>query len=313
MAGSGTVTELEPGGDNAIAVTLGILGDEWNLWILRYALQGDRRYRDWIERGEISNAVLTARLTRLTDSELLERVQYQTRPARHEYRLTARGHGVWPVLLTMWAWEQQWAPDHRGQLPARRHTVCAARFTPVLVCGHCDRPVGAPDVEAQLGPSGQWSRSVPAATGRRRSGRARSPEILPHTMELLGDRWSAALLGAAFLGATRYGQFAERMGAPPAVVAGRLRRFTELGVLEELPNPARPAWVTYHLTDKGRAFFPVVACMIDWGLRWFRAPEGPAIVLCHRECDHTFTPVLTCSHCGERLRASTVSIEPSGG
>ncbi|WP_237658156.1 MKRN2 opposite strand protein [Rhodococcus ruber] len=56
-----------------------------------------------------------------------------------------------------------------------------------------------------------------------------------------------------------------------------------------------------------------VACMIDWGLRWFRAPEGPAIVLCHRECDHTFTPVLTCSHCGERLRASTVSIEPSGG
>ncbi|GAA3197975.1 hypothetical protein GCM10020255_101030 [Rhodococcus baikonurensis] len=46
------VTELPAGGPNALAVTLGLLGDEWNLWILRFALLGSRRYNDWLALGE---------------------------------------------------------------------------------------------------------------------------------------------------------------------------------------------------------------------------------------------------------------------
>ena len=65
-------TQLEPGGPNAIAVTLGLLGDEWNLWILRHAVAGCRRYGDWIARGPISHAVLSARLATLADAGLVE-------------------------------------------------------------------------------------------------------------------------------------------------------------------------------------------------------------------------------------------------
>ncbi|MGF7122860.1 winged helix-turn-helix transcriptional regulator [Rhodococcus sp. AG1013] len=53
--------------------------------------------------------------------------------------------------------------------------------------------------------------------------------------------------------------FAEWTGAPSAVLADRLRVFTELGVLSERPAPEYPGRVTYHLTRKGRAFFPVRA------------------------------------------------------
>ncbi|MEC4019813.1 enoyl-CoA hydratase-related protein [Streptomyces sp. H27-D2] len=84
-------TRLPPGGQNAIAEALGLLGDEWTLLILRYALQGTRRYQDWRERLPISHAVLSARLTRLTDAGLLARDAYQQRPVRYEYRLTPRG------------------------------------------------------------------------------------------------------------------------------------------------------------------------------------------------------------------------------
>ncbi|MEO9329477.1 winged helix-turn-helix transcriptional regulator [Gordonia aurantiaca] len=310
MAHRATYTELEPGGDNAIAVTLGALGDEWNLWILRYAIAGCRRYGDWMEQGPISNSVLSGRLARLTDLGLFEKVRYSERPVRHEYVLTRRGVSVWPILLGMWAWEASWAPVSDAPLPGMRHSGCGRYFSPVLVCGSCGGEITRRDVAACLGPSGDWSRSVPASIGRRRSSSVVKPsQLLPHTMELLGNRWSAAMLGALLLGATRFGELAERTGAPPAMVADRLRRFTELGVITTEPVRTRPDWVAYRLTDKGEAFFPVVVLMIAWGQRWFRAPEGPAIVFTHRECGQRFEPRLICSECGQALHASEVLVE----
>ncbi|WP_168706519.1 winged helix-turn-helix transcriptional regulator [Gordonia paraffinivorans] len=309
MARRAAYTELEPGGDNAIAVTLGALGDEWNLWILRYAIAGCRRYGDWMEHGSISNSVLSARLARLTELGLFDKVRYFDRPARYEYQLTGRGVSVWPILLSMWAWEARWAPMSDAPLPAMRHRECGSRFAPVLVCAACGEETVRHDVAARLGPSGDWSRSVPASIGRRRSANALKPsQLLPHTMELLGNRWSAAMLGAFMLGARRFGELSDRTGAPPAMVADRLRRFTELGVISTESAPNRPDWVTYHLTEKGEAFFPVVVLMIAWGQRWFRAPEGPAIEFTHR-CGKRFDPLLVCSECRQRLRATEVLVE----
>lgn len=310
VGGNDRYSELSTAGDNAIAVTLGTLGDEWNLWILRHAVGGCRRYGDWMAQGAISNSVLATRLARLTDLGLFDKIEYSARPARLEYVLTERGRAVWPVLLAMWAWEQSWAPDTDTPLPGMRHTTCGEVFTPVLTCGGCGETADLRTVTAKLGPSGAWSRSVPAAAGRRRSTGARQPsEVLPHTMELLGNRWSAAILGALLLGASRFSELCDRTSAPPAMVADRLRRFDELGVISTSPNPTRQDWVMYGLTAKGEAFFPVIAMMIDWGQRWFRAPEGPAIVFRHQTCRRKFTPKLTCNVCATVLLAHQVAVE----
>lgn len=310
MAAQHTYTELPAGSDNAIAVTLGALGDEWNLWILRFAIEGCRRYGDWMARGGISNSVLAARLSQLTELGLFERVRYSERPVRYEYSLTERGRGVWPILLAMWAWEQSWAPASEAPLPRMRHAVCGATFTPVLVCAACGAPAARHDVAAALGPSGAWPRSVPTSIARRRSTTAKHPtEILPHTMELLGNRWSAAMLGALFMGANRFGELSEMTSAPPAMVADRLRRFQDLDVVVARPNPTRPDWVTYNLTPKGEAFFPVISLMITWGQHWFRAPEGPAIVFTHRVCGGSFDPRLVCGQCDRVLHGGEVLIE----
>ncbi len=301
---------LTPGGDNSIAVALGLLGDEWNLWILRHSFQGAKRYRDWMGAGGISHAVLSSRLAVLTDAGLLERTPYQDRPARYEYRRTACGQELWSILLSVWSWELRWAPDH-GVLPLMRHTTCDRHFTPRLECASCGSPADARDVVAEMGPSGGWTRSVPAASNRRRSsGAVRMPHVLPQTMDLIGNRWSAAMLGSALLGARRYSEFAERMRASPTIVAERLRTFTELGVLSETPSTERVDRTTYHLTDKGRAFFPVVVAMIAWGQRWFPAPEGDAIAFTHVACGDGFTPRFSCSECGGELESTTVMVEP---
>lgn len=312
-------TELEACGPNAIAVTLGLLGDEWALWILRHAVDGCRRFGDWLDRGPMSTAVLTSRLARLTDAGLVDRVPYSDRPVRHEYVLTARGRSVWPILPAMWAWEKDHArvaPVASAEppaLPAMRHRLCGREFAPIASCAVCGGAVTRRDVAAALGPSGAWSRSVPDSAGRRRSAAARRPTpYLTHTMELLGDRWSAALLGAFMLGGTRFGELAERTGAPPATLADRLRRFEELDVVVTRSHPDRRGWVTYALTERAEAFFAVIALMIAWGQRWFRAPEGPAIEFTHLACGAPLEPRLDCDRYGRQLRASEVAVDARG-
>lgn len=303
---SDEATLLPAGGENAIAVTLGLMGDEWTLSILRYALRGVRRYQDWRAELPISDAVLSARLAELSRHGLLTREAYQERPTRYEYRLTERGRQIWPVLVSIWAWEYRWVADHAEQLPWMRHRLCGEPMEPVLTCAACEKPVRPRDVHSEVGPSGSYGRSIPSGNTRRRSGSGASA-LFPETMTLIGNRWSVAMLGAAFLGAHRFGEFRERLGAPPTMIADRLRTFCALHVLETTPNPARPDWATYRLTDKGRAFFPVIMTAIAWGQRWYHAPEGPALASAHT-CGAPFEPMLTCDNCTRPLDEKDVLV-----
>ncbi|MBF6212598.1 helix-turn-helix transcriptional regulator [Nocardia puris] len=309
MCGKRSPSELRAGGDNAIAVTLGLLGDEWNLWILRHALRGDRRYLDWMSRGGISNAVLTHRLSQLTDVGLFTRSAYQDNPRRYEYLLTPRGRGVWPILLGLWNWELRWS-SAAVDLPRIVHADCGAPCVPELRCGICAEVLDLDSVVADPGPSGEWGRSVPAASGRRRSSSASAAAILPDTMRLIGNRWSVAVLGALMLGTHRFRDFSARVGASPAIIAGRLQDFVAAGVAEAAPNPDRPGWVWYRLTDKGRDFFPVIYLMITWGQRWFRAPEGDALVFRHRDHEHAPEPRWVCDQCHQPISGGSIIERP---
>ena len=131
---------------------------------------------------------------------------------------------------------------------------------------------------------------------------------MPQTIELIGNRWSAAALAAAFLGARRFTDMLVMTGAPPTIVSDRLRTFCQMGVLEAVAAKAGSGRAEYRLTDKGRAFFPHVMVMLDWGDRWFRAPEGPATLLTHTTCGGEFHPVLHCSACGRELHGSQIQV-----
>jgi DNA-binding HxlR family transcriptional regulator len=299
---------------NSISATLGLIGDEWNLLIIRHAIAGARRYNDWRDRLGIANSVLTARLKRLTSIGVFERVAYQDRPVRHEYLLTALGREVWRILLVIWAWELHWVPSQRASLERMRHGACGRRFEPLMACRSCGKTADVHDVTGVFGPSGSYARSVPSEKTRRRSAPSdtQGPGLFPETVSLIGNRWSAALLASAFQGAHRFTEFESRLSAPPTIVADRLRTFCSLGVLEPVVADDRADRNLYHLTDKGRAFFPVIMVAVDWGERWFPAPEGPAMYFTHTACGLPFAPLLVCSCCGDELRGRDVIVEPPG-
>lgn len=291
-------------GPNAIGSALGLLGDEWSLLIIRHAFTGVRTYGGFKSRLPISDSVLSSRLAALTAAGVF----------RHgvaddaEYALSSSGLDLWRLMLCIWAWEQHYVVLHSAQLPRMAHSTCGAEFRPVLQCALCGEVVTTHDVEARFGPSGSFSRSAPVGATRRRASRsitpAREPGLFPETMAIIGSRWSSAILGAAFLGASRFSEFERLLGAPPSVVAQRLKLFVELDVLHQVGT-------AYELTDKGRAFFPVVASFLAWGERWLPAPDGPTIVATHTGCGKPFVPQLACSNCPAELSPETTEIWPA--
>ncbi len=286
---------------NAVARMLGLLGDEWTLLIVQRALLGARRYGDFLAALPVSNAVLSNRLQSLASEELLSRSEYRTHPPRFEYLVTPKSRSLWPMLTSIWEWEQRWITDHTEPLPRMRHTACGMQFAPAVSCRACGGAADDKDVVAQWGPSGSWQRSIPSGTNRRRSGARRSgaAALFPQTMSVIGDRWAFALLVAAFVGVSRFTDFQTQLGAPPVTVADRLSVFTDEAILELSDG-------RYRLTEKGRAFVPVLVCALAWAQRWFPAPEGPAVILTHTACGRRFTPALECDQCRARLRGSQI-------
>lgn len=282
---------------------LGLLGDEWNLHIVRQALLRATRYTQFMTHLSISNSVLTNRLHTLVENQLLTRTTHESARARTEYLTTARSRSLWTVLLSIWAWELNWVVENPSRLPQAVHKTCGQAFTPVLRCSNCHAYVAAEDIAMHLGPSGDWSRSVPAATTRRRSDSGQQGDgLFPETMSMFGNRWAAALLLAAFLGTTRFNDFQFQLAAPPSLLAERLQTFCALGVLTTVPAElSGPERAAYLLTAKGRAFFPVLVAALQWAQRWYRAPEGPAMTLTHLACGAGFTGELACDQCDRRL------------
>ena len=91
-----------------IAQAAAVMGDWWNLLVLREVARGQHRFDGLVAELSVSRRVLTERLTHLVSHGVLERSPYQERPTRYEYRLTPRGEAFLPVLVGMQDWADRW-------------------------------------------------------------------------------------------------------------------------------------------------------------------------------------------------------------
>jgi DNA-binding HxlR family transcriptional regulator len=135
----------------SIARSLEVIGERWTLLIVRDALKGARRFEDFRTRLGIAHNVLSDRLVRLTEAGVLERRLYQSRPDRYEYVLTQQGFDLWPVVMSLIMWgDQYFAPD--GPPVLTLHRGCGGRLTPQFTCAECGANLGPGDVDLQPGP-----------------------------------------------------------------------------------------------------------------------------------------------------------------
>jgi len=145
----------------SVARSLAVIGDRWTILILSDCFLGVKRFDLFRERLQISKTILSDRLNLLEREGVLRKKAYQQAPARYEYKLTAKGLDLYPVIITLVNWGDRHYADEAGAPIVHRHKSCQHDFEPQLVCSHCHEPVSASETEARKRPD---SPQFPAVT-----------------------------------------------------------------------------------------------------------------------------------------------------
>ncbi|RZU24221.1 winged helix-turn-helix transcriptional regulator [Streptomyces sp. BK239] len=165
-----------------IAQTAVVMGDWWNVLLLREIARGHVRFDALAAELGLSRKVLAERLARLVDHGVLRRSLYQRRPERYEYLLTDAGSALLPLLVAMQDWGDRWVlgdgtvtgtAARDGGEHARVHAQVGTRVPQGLVLPSThgsDLPVVAPDRGATVlftypGTGIEWDEPIPGAVG----------------------------------------------------------------------------------------------------------------------------------------------------
>lgn len=124
----------------SVARTASVIGDGWTFLVLRDLFHGIRRFDDLAAHLGIARNVLTRRLGALAGAGVVDRVPYREPGARvrHEYRLTAAGRDLLPVVMAMLAWGDAHRAGDDGPPAVISHAGCGAPVHLELRCaeGH---------------------------------------------------------------------------------------------------------------------------------------------------------------------------------
>lgn len=282
---------------NSVTRALNLIGDRWTLLLLYCLFLGVGRYSELLEMTGMARSVLAGRLQRLQKAGLVQRRRYQQKPPRDEYLLTERGADLHDVACAVIAWDRRWHYDARSPMHRLRHAGCGREFTPSQRCAACGGEVNAREMEWRPGP-GAGLDPHPGPRAHRRSSIAAEDMLitqppLPRAFEILGDRWTAMTVAAAFYRHHRFGEFQQALGIASNILSERLGRLVQRGVLER----SRDAREGYRLTPQGLDLFPIIVALIRWGDRWLAGRKGPPLLLFHKSCGQPLRTVVACDRC----------------
>jgi DNA-binding HxlR family transcriptional regulator len=94
----------------------------------------------------------------------------------------------------------------------------------------------------------------------------RSPCAIACTLDIVGDKWSLLVVRDLLHGKRTYGDIAQSPeGIPTNILADRLKRLGEAGIIESAAYQERPVRYAYALTPKGRELGEVLGAIVRWG------------------------------------------------
>ena len=97
---------------------------------------------------------------------------------------------------------------------------------------------------------------------------ARSNCAVASTLDIVGDKWSLLVIRDLFNGKSTYGEILESgERIPTNILADRLRRLEEAGIIEKSAYQERPVRFAYALTAKGRDMGEILIALVRWGTK----------------------------------------------
>ena len=107
---------------------------------------------------------------------------------------------------------------------------------------------------------------MPRRSTRQAATKLRSSCAVASTLDLIGDKWSLLVIRDLLHGKRTYGEILQSPeGIPTNILADRLARLEQAGIIESAPYQERPVRYAYTLTPKGRDLGDVVLALVRWG------------------------------------------------
>ena len=120
---------------------------------------------------------------------------------------------------------------------------------------------------------------------------------MARSLEVVGERWSLLIVREVFLGTCRFDEFVENLGITRTVLANRLDKLGEHGLLERHRYQQRPDRYDYRPTAKAYGLLPVLAHLMHWGDEHYPHPAGPPRRLLHHGCGGELEFSYRCPRC----------------
>ena len=135
------------------------------------------------------------------------------------------------------------------------------------------------------------------------------PCSIADALALVGEKYSLLVLREVCLGNGRFDQLVRNIGAPRDILAARLRRLVEAGILTKRVYSERPQRFEYRPTQAGLELEPVLMTLKEWGDRHVRGGVELPMAVGH-SCGSDLVPVVVCQACGAPVRHEDLTARP---
>ena len=120
---------------------------------------------------------------------------------------------------------------------------------------------------------------------------------------VIGDRWAVLIVRELFMGNRRFDGLLTQSQSTPQMLSTRLKRLEADGMIQRKRYMDKPPRYEYELTEMGRAFYPVILALREWGETWCKSEdEDVAVRYTHLTCGKDAGVGTVCQACGEPLR-----------
>jgi DNA-binding HxlR family transcriptional regulator len=130
---------------------------------------------------------------------------------------------------------------------------------------------------------------------------------LARTLEVVGEWWTLLIIRDALWGTTRFDDFQRRLGIARNILTVRLQWLEAHGVMARLPSGG------YGLTEKGRALFPAIVALMQWGDDWIHAETGPPILFTDKATGQPLQRIALRDAHGQDLPPDQIAIRAGPG
>ena len=115
-------------------------------------------------------------------------------------------------------------------------------------------------------------------------------------VDIIGERPTFLVLREVFNGVRRFDDMRRRTGMPRQVLSDRLARLVREDLLRKVPyrDAGQRSRHEYRLTSKGLDLYQVLVALMEWGDRHALGPDGPQVMLRHRDCGEPVRLQLSC-------------------